>query len=194
MVGAFERRNDGAYSNHRLRGGVWDDRGGTREQEPLTFQRLRSVRGTLYSGDYSVAGLTELFAIERKSVADLVGCCMGENRTRFERELHRLRGYRFNLSDWLLSEPSCKFNRPPIGCTSHQRPLWRRWVHLRLVMIARWCFKHTYESAAHRIESWAFWFAREMVETVNDVWRSVRRLELDEDLRYIGLVPGQPST
>jgi hypothetical protein len=61
-------------------------------------------------------------------------------------------------------------------------------------MIARWCFKHTYESAAHRIESWAFWFAREMVETVNDVWRSVRRLELDEDLRYIGLVPGQPST
>lgn len=67
----------------------------SREQSPLVFGRLESVRGTLYSGDYSVRGLEELFAVERKSVVDLVGCCMGENRTRFERELHRLRGYRF---------------------------------------------------------------------------------------------------
>ena len=26
---------------------------------------------------------------------ELVACCMGDNRVRFERELHRLRGYRF---------------------------------------------------------------------------------------------------
>lgn len=49
----------------------------------------------MISGDYSVAGLEDLFSIERKTVADLVGCCMGDNRERFERELHRLRGYRF---------------------------------------------------------------------------------------------------
>jgi hypothetical protein len=67
----------------------------TREQEPLAFERLASVRGTLQTGDYSVAGLQDLFSIERKTVSDLVGCCMGENRDRFERELHRLRGYRF---------------------------------------------------------------------------------------------------
>jgi ERCC4-type nuclease len=67
----------------------------TREQEPLVFERLTSVRGTLKTGDYSVAGLQDLFSIERKTVADLVGCSMGDNRERFERELHRLRGYRF---------------------------------------------------------------------------------------------------
>ncbi|HEX7859129.1 MAG TPA: ERCC4 domain-containing protein [Verrucomicrobiae bacterium] len=67
----------------------------TREQQPLNFRTLPSRRGTLQTGDYSVAGAEELFAVERKSIADLVGCCSGENRARFERELHRLRGYRF---------------------------------------------------------------------------------------------------
>jgi ERCC4-type nuclease len=62
-----------------------------REQNPLTFSRLESRNGTLGSGDYSVAGMEELFSIERKSVPDLAACCMGENRARFERELHRLR-------------------------------------------------------------------------------------------------------
>jgi DNA excision repair protein ERCC-4 len=47
------------------------------------------------TGDYSVAGLENLFAVERKSIFDLVGCCMGQNRERFERELHRIRGFRF---------------------------------------------------------------------------------------------------
>lgn len=36
----------------------------------------------------------ELFAVERKTIADLVACCIGANRERFFRELHRLRGYR----------------------------------------------------------------------------------------------------
>ena len=67
----------------------------SREQSPLTFTRLQSVEGTLYSGDYSVRGLEELFAIERKTVADLTACCCGDNRARFERELHRLRGFVF---------------------------------------------------------------------------------------------------
>jgi DNA excision repair protein ERCC-4 len=34
-------------------------------------------------------------AVERKSVPDLVACCMGDNRERFERGLRRLRGFRF---------------------------------------------------------------------------------------------------
>jgi ERCC4-type nuclease len=66
----------------------------TREQDPLVFSRLQSVRGTLTTGDYSIAGLESLFAVERKSISDLVGCCMGDSRQRFERELHRLRGFR----------------------------------------------------------------------------------------------------
>lgn len=67
----------------------------TREQNPLVFSRLQSVRGTLQSGDYSFRGGEELFAVERKTVPDFVACCVGENRERFFRELHRLRGYRF---------------------------------------------------------------------------------------------------
>jgi ERCC4-type nuclease len=67
----------------------------SREQPPLCFTRLPSIRGTLYSGDYSLAGLEDIFAIERKSVDDLVGCCVAGQRERFEHELHRMRGCRF---------------------------------------------------------------------------------------------------
>ena len=67
----------------------------TRETQPLVFTRLESRRGTLLTGDYSIAGLENLFSIERKTIGDLVACCVGENRARFERELHRLRGFRF---------------------------------------------------------------------------------------------------
>lgn len=67
----------------------------TREQQPLRFSRLASQSGTLQTGDYSFAGGEEHLAIERKSVADLVGCCVGDSRDRFFRELHRLRGFAF---------------------------------------------------------------------------------------------------
>jgi hypothetical protein len=33
--------------------------------------------------------------VERKSIGDVVACCVGQSRERFERELHRLRGFRF---------------------------------------------------------------------------------------------------
>jgi ERCC4-type nuclease len=67
----------------------------SREQAPLHFERLRSVTGNLYVGDYSIAGCESSFSVERKSIDDLVNCCMGENRERLERELLRLRGYCF---------------------------------------------------------------------------------------------------
>lgn len=65
-----------------------------REQTPLQFEELCSTRGSLYSGDYSILGLEHRWAVERKSIADLVGSVTFE-RERFERELHRLRGYDF---------------------------------------------------------------------------------------------------
>lgn len=67
----------------------------TREQTPLQFSRLANVVETLLTGDYSVECWEEHFAVERKTIGDLVGCCVGDSRTRFERELHRLRGFRF---------------------------------------------------------------------------------------------------
>jgi DNA excision repair protein ERCC-4 len=66
----------------------------TREQEPLVFTRLRSVRGTLTTGDYGILGAEHAAAIERKIIDDLVAYC-GPERERFKRELQRMRGYPF---------------------------------------------------------------------------------------------------
>ena len=68
----------------------------TREQTPLTFANMPTQLGTLDTGDYSVAGLEHLIAVERKSLPDLLACC-GHGRERFKRELQRLRAYRFKL-------------------------------------------------------------------------------------------------
>lgn len=67
----------------------------TREQAPFAFsgvqyQGAEVVTGTLDTGDYSLAGLTDKVAVERKSVPDLVAC-LGRERERFERELLRAR-------------------------------------------------------------------------------------------------------
>ena len=65
----------------------------TREQRPLRFSpRVRVVRAALPAGDYAPQGFEGRAAIERKSLADLVGS-VTRDRARFWRELERLRGY-----------------------------------------------------------------------------------------------------
>ena len=64
----------------------------TREQAPYSFDRPVEVRG-LKTGDYSIVGLEDIFAVERKEINDFVGCC-GNSRERFERELSRSEGMR----------------------------------------------------------------------------------------------------
>ncbi len=66
----------------------------TREQNPWEFADMRSQPGTLATGDYSIRGLEHLISIERKSLADLLGC-IGTHRKRFKHELQRLQAYRF---------------------------------------------------------------------------------------------------
>ena len=67
----------------------------TREQSPYTFKKydVEPSRGTLPTGDYSLPGFEDRAALERKSLDDLVGCLMGGNRERFERELARAAHY-----------------------------------------------------------------------------------------------------
>ena len=65
----------------------------TREQTPWTFE-AETVRATLHTGDYSVQGLEHSVAIERKSLADLVGS-LTAGRDRFLRECDRLMSYRY---------------------------------------------------------------------------------------------------
>ncbi len=95
----------------------------TREQKPFAFKdfvsdyaqkyapiKVIAERGTLKSGDYSLAGYTDQIAIERKSLTDLYGT-IGRNRDRFERELQRLSEMEFACvvieSDWdaIISQP-----------------------------------------------------------------------------------------
>ena len=59
----------------------------TREQLPYAFEG--AVTGTLASGDYSIAGLEDRVAIERKSKADAYAS-LGRGRARFRREVERL--------------------------------------------------------------------------------------------------------
>jgi DNA excision repair protein ERCC-4 len=142
----------------------------TREQDPLPFLGLKTQAGTLVTGDYSIAGLESLFAVERKSISDLVGCCVGQNRERFERELHRLRGFRFKrllivgTEAQILQGQYCSNIKPQAVMGT----LGAFEARYDVPVI----FKASAELAAAQIERWAFWFAREMVETVNDLWRS----------------------
>ena len=68
----------------------------SREQTPFTFVNMATESGTLDTGDYSIAGLTHLIAVERKSLPDLLAC-IGRDRDRFKRELQRLRAYPYRL-------------------------------------------------------------------------------------------------
>ncbi len=64
----------------------------TREQRPLDLAPLGVEAGSLVTGDYSVKGLVDVVSIERKSLADLLGC-IGSDRERFDREVLRLLAY-----------------------------------------------------------------------------------------------------
>jgi DNA excision repair protein ERCC-4 len=82
----------------------------TREQSPLDLEPLRTVAGTLDTGDYSLRGLEHIVRIERKSLPDLVGC-VGRERDRFEREVQRLLAFEVRVlvveASWEQVESHC---------------------------------------------------------------------------------------
>ena len=141
----------------------------TREQDPLPFRRLAVIRAGLLTGDYSIAGLEAAFAVERKSIPDLVACCAASNRARFENELHRLRGFRFRR---LLVIGS----RADIEAGAY-----RSTIRPAAVLGTLAAFEVRYDcpvvfepdpaSAAGRVETWAWYAAREHVEQVNALLR-----------------------
>ncbi|MCZ2076002.1 MAG: hypothetical protein LC130_13515 [Bryobacterales bacterium] len=67
----------------------------TREQEPYSFDpRLAGAeRRALAAGDYSVAGLEDQVAVERKTLDDFVSTVI-HRRRRFREELRKLSSYR----------------------------------------------------------------------------------------------------
>ena len=67
----------------------------TREQNPLDLAPLKTVAGTLQTGDYALQGCDEI-RIERKSLPDLIAC-VGGDRERFDREIERLLAFRVRV-------------------------------------------------------------------------------------------------
>lgn len=78
----------------------------TREQAPLDLF-LKTERGTLKTADYSVKGLENIVAIERKGLTDLL-MCVGRERDRFEACVQRMRAYEVRAlvieADWAAIE------------------------------------------------------------------------------------------
>ena len=71
----------------------------SREQAPYTFNAPKYAGvtvevGTLQTGDYSLHGLTDRIALERKSLSDLCGT-LTTGRERFQRECERGRGLEY---------------------------------------------------------------------------------------------------
>lgn len=71
----------------------------SREQAPYAFNATKYAGvtvevGTLQTGDYSLAGLTDRIALERKSLSDLCGT-LTAGRERFQRECERGRGLEY---------------------------------------------------------------------------------------------------
>ena len=64
----------------------------TREQSPFDLSPLRQESATLTSGDYVLAADPTYAVVERKSGPDLLAC-IGRERSRFEKELARLKGF-----------------------------------------------------------------------------------------------------
>lgn len=133
----------------------------TREQTPLAFTRLASVEATLRTGDYSVRGCERLFAVERKTVADFVGCCMGDSRERFERELHRLQAFAFKRLLMVgdpteIEEHQYHSKMAPKAVSASLRAF-----EVRYAVPVVWA--RTPEAAAILVEDWAWWFSRELL-------------------------------
>ena len=134
----------------------------TRDQRPLQFSHLPAESATLYTGDYSVRGLEEVFAVERKSLADLAGSLTRE-RDRFMREMHRLRGYRspylLAIGDDMELSRLIAQGRLKLQQVEHSlRAIQSRYgVHVERA--------YTEEQAARMVETWAFCAWREAMKT-----------------------------
>ena len=135
----------------------------SREQTPLVFRNLPCITATLQSGDYSVRGLEHLFTIERKSIADLIQS-VTTSRPRFERELHRLRGFQFArvLIIGKQSDLSSGNYRSKAKPKSVLHSIWAMEARYNIPFV----FSPTPATASILVERWAYWFHREIHKAV----------------------------
>jgi DNA excision repair protein ERCC-4 len=160
----------------------------SREQCPLEFLHLPCVVRGLATADYSISGFESEVGWERKSIEDIVACCMGENRQRFERELHRLRGFRFKRlciqgSRGLIETQRYRSRISPKAVLATLAAFEVRW-DIPVV------FCETPEAMALLIERQSFYFVREYVKRINNLVRESR----DSTLSSNDTKPTTPNT
>ena len=138
----------------------------TREKLPLIFDgTIRTVRKFIRTGDYSVEGYEDQFAVERKSIPDLIGT-LTAGRSRFERELQRMAGIAFRR---VIVEGSL---RQVIASAKRVEQDKRRRVRTSSIIGTIYAFEVRYgvpfvfaaqgaREAAWRVEKWARYFVRE---------------------------------
>lgn len=141
----------------------------TREQTPLVFTQLISEPATLTTADYSYSGGEHVFGVERKSVADLVGCCTGLDRARFERELLRLRSFRFKRLLVVGRQEDIEAGRYHSRIAPGSVLGTVAMIEHRYEVPVVFC--DTPEDAARLVESWVCWSARELLNAANHLAR-----------------------
>ena len=137
----------------------------TREQTPLVFQSLPFRTATLTQGDYSVAGLEADFAIERKSISDLVGS-LTSGRERFMREIDRLRGCPFARllivgTEHDIASHRYRSNASPKAIINSLHAIESRGLPVG--------FADTPAKAAALVERWAWWRCRAVLNIGNEL-------------------------
>jgi ERCC4-type nuclease len=133
----------------------------TREQTPLSFS-FPTITGTLPTADYSVAGLEEDFAVERKSLPDLFGS-LTSGRERFRRELQRLLAYPFRRLLVIGSEQEIAMGMSRARGVNPKAVLHSLYaIEARGVPVV---FTPSPSAAAALVERWAYWRAREVLKT-----------------------------
>jgi ERCC4-type nuclease len=149
----------------------------TREVKPLQFRHLSVIRQTLGEGDYQICGISD-WSVERKaSLDELVGCCVGKKRERFERELQRLRPYAFKRL--LVVGATCDddvlnyqyFSEIAPRAVLGSLDAWQAAFDLPFILVP------TPQEAALTIERLAFYWCRRKEKEMNELTKGCGRLE-----------------
>jgi len=137
-----------------------DSEAGRKNGTPLPFA-FPTVVKHLYTGDYSILGCETIFAIERKTIADLVASVTRE-RERFERELLRLRSMDFGRllivgAKRDIVEGRYRSKTNPLSVINTLAAFTVRYSSVMME------FAPDEAAAARKIEGWASWFFREKI-------------------------------
>lgn len=132
------------------------------------------VIGALESGDYSVCGLEDRIALERKSLPDLASS-LTHGRERFEKEFQRARSLEFfavivegRLSDVLEGRFGGHSQANPVAIFESMMSWTARYGRPFL-------FCENREIAARTVESLLLKYCRQFLKTAEDVQRACRR-------------------